>query len=164
MSDRNSEQNIRITEVRTYVPLSHHYADLLANMTASIELSSATVELWEIWRNKLRDDNAKQLIQRMVIILSRYLAHPEGRAFSLYQHTGKRDFYEISKKICNIRETLEPISVTARKPSELENVEAKLNQLAKNFRLEIQHLAKSETIEYSKQGVEKACTRYLKSR
>ena len=132
------------------MPLSHHYADLLANMTASIELCSAAVELWEIWLKRLKDDNAKQLVQRIIIILSRYLAHPEGRAFSLYQHTGKRDFYEISKKICSIRETLEMFSIIGHKPSELENIEAKLNQLAKNFRLEIHLLAKSETIEYSK--------------
>jgi hypothetical protein len=150
MPEDDVKKNIKIIEVRTYVPLSHHYADLLANMTASIELCSAAVELWEIWRNKLKDDNAKQLVQRMIIILSRYLAHPEGRAFSLYQHTGKRDFYEIHRKICNIRETLETFSITEHKPSELETIEAKLNQSAKNFRLEIQLLAKSETAEYSK--------------
>ena len=150
MSVSEIKKNIKITEIRTYVPLSHHYADLLANMTASIELCSAAVELWEIWRDKLRDENSKQLVQRMIIILSRYLAHPEGRAFSLYQHTGKREFYEIFEKISSIRRTLETFSITEHNPSELESIEGKLNQLARNFRLEIQLLAKSETIEYNK--------------
>jgi hypothetical protein len=150
MSEGKVKKNIKITEIRTYVPLSHHYADLLANMTASIELCSAAVELWEIWWGKLRDENSKQLVQRMIIILSRYLAHPEGRAFSLYQHKEKREFYEISEKISSIRRTLEAFSITECNPSELESVEAKLNQLARNFRLDIQLLAKSETIEYTK--------------
>jgi hypothetical protein len=150
MSESDIKKNIKITEIRTYVPLSHYYADLLANMTASIELCSAAVELWEIWRDKLKDENSKQLVHRMIIILSTYLSHPEGRAFSLYQHTGKRDFYEISEKIRSIRETLETFSITKHYPSELESIEGKLNQLARNFRLEIQLLAKSETIEYSK--------------
>jgi len=142
--------NIRITEIRTYVPLSHHYADLLANMVASLELCSAAVELWEIWRNKLKDENSKQLVQRMIIILAGYLAHPEGRAFALYQHKEKREFYEISKKIRIIRTTLGTFKVSEHNPSELESIERTLNQLAKNFRLEIQLLAKSETVEYSK--------------
>jgi len=60
--------NIKVTEIRTYVPISHDYADLLANLAASIELFSATVELWEIWLNKLGDENSKQLVQRMIII------------------------------------------------------------------------------------------------
>lgn len=150
MSESDTKKNIRITEVRTYVPLSHHYADLLANMVASIELCSAAVELWEIWLYTMKDDGTKGLVQRMVTIFSRYLVHPEGRAFSLYQHTSKRDFYEISEKIRNIRKTVEPFTLAERKPSELKNIEAKLNQLARNFRLEIQLLAKSETIEYDK--------------
>jgi len=150
MSESDIKKNIKITEIRTYVPLSHHYADLLANMAVSVELCSAAVELWEIWRDKLKDENSKQLVQRMIIILSRYLAHPEGRAFSLYQHSGKRDFYEIFEKIHSIREALEAFSITEHKPSELESIEGKLNQLAKNFRLEIQLLAKSETMEYGK--------------
>ncbi|MCW4047359.1 MAG: hypothetical protein NWE99_07350 [Candidatus Bathyarchaeota archaeon] len=145
-----SDKNIKVTEIRTYVPLSHHYADLLANMVASLELCFAAVELWEIWRDKLKDENSKQLVQRMIIILHRYLAHPEGRAFSLYQHNGKREFYEIFEKISSIRKTLETFLITEQKPSDLEGIGDKLNQLARNFRLEIQLLAKSETIEYSK--------------
>lgn len=86
----------------------------------------------------------------MIIILSRYLLHPEGRAFSLYQHKEKREFYEIFEKISSIRRTLEAFSITGHNPSELESIEGALNQLARNFRLEIQRLAKSETIEYSK--------------
>ena len=148
MSESAIKKNIKITEIRTYVPLSHHYADLLANLTASIELCSAAVELWEIWKDKLKDENSKQLVQHMIIILARYLAHPEGRAFSLYQHKGKREFYEISEKIRSIRATLETFLVNEHNPSELESIESTLNQLAKNFRLEIQLLAKSETIEY----------------
>lgn len=62
MSGSDIKKNIKITEIRTYVPLSHYYADLLANMTASLELYSAAVELWEIWRDKLRDENSKQLV------------------------------------------------------------------------------------------------------
>jgi len=148
MPESDIKKNIKITEIRTYVPLSHHYADLLANMVASLELCSVAVELWEIWRDKLKNEKSKQLVQRMIVILYRYLAHPEGRAFSLYQHTGKRDFYEISEKIRCIRETLEAFKVDEHNPSELESLESKLNQLARNFRLEIQRLAKSETIEY----------------
>jgi hypothetical protein len=150
MSESAIKKNIKITEIRTYVPLSHYYADLLANLTASIELCSATAELWTIWKDKLKDENSKQLVQRMIIILARYLAHPEGRAFSLYQHKGKREFYEISEKIRIIRTTVETFRVSEHDPSELESIEGMLNQLAKNFRLEIQLSAKSETIEYSK--------------
>ena len=149
MSESAIKKNIKITEIHTYVPLSHHYADLLANLTASIELCSAAVELWEIW-NKLKDENSKQLVQHMIIILARYLAYPEGRAFALYQHKGKREFYEISEKIRGIRENLEGFWVYAHNPSELEGIEGTLNQMARNFRLEIQLLAKSETVEYSK--------------
>jgi len=143
-------KNIKITEIHTYVPLSDDYADLFANLVASLELCSSTVELWEIWRDKLQDENSIQLVQRMIIILQRYLAHPEGRAFSLYQHNGKKEFYEISEKISSIRRTLEAFLITEHKPSELEAIADKLNQPARNFRLEIQFLAKSETIEYSK--------------
>ena len=150
MSESAIKKNIKITEIRTYVPLSHHYADLLANLTASLELCSAGVELWEIWRDKLRDENCKQLVQRMIIILSRYLEHPEGRAFALYQHKGKREFYEMSERIRSVRERLEAFSVTEHNPSELESIESMLNQLARNCRLEIQLLAKAETVEYSK--------------
>lgn len=71
--------NVRITEIRTYVPLSHHYADLLANMVASLELCSAAVELWEIWKKRLKDEHSKKLAQRMIIILSRYLEYPDAR-------------------------------------------------------------------------------------
>ena len=49
-------KNIKITEIRTYVPLSHDYADLFANLVASLELCAATVDLWETWREKLKDE------------------------------------------------------------------------------------------------------------
>jgi cell fate (sporulation/competence/biofilm development) regulator YmcA (YheA/YmcA/DUF963 family) len=145
-----AEKNVKITEMRTYVPLSHDYADLFANLVASLELCATTVDLWEIWRDKLKDENSKHLVQRMIIILSRYLAHPEGRAFVLYQHKGKREFYEMSERIRSIRERLEAFSLTEHNRSELENIESMLNQLARNCRLEIQRLAKAETVEYSK--------------
>lgn len=141
---------IKVTEIRTYVPVSHDYVDLLANVTASIELCSATEELWEIWLKDLKDEKSKLLLQRIVTITARYLNHPEGRAFSIYQYRGKHEFYEISQKIRAIRLATEPLKVDQNMPSELENFEGKLNQLAKNFRLEIQLLAKSETVEYSK--------------
>ena len=143
-------KNIKITEIRTYVPLSHDYADLFANLVASLELCAATVDLWEMWRNKQKDENSKQLVQRMIIILSRYLVHPEGRAFCLYQHKGKREFYEMVERIRSIRERLEAFSITDHSLSELESIQGMLNQLARNCRLEIQRLAKSETVEYSK--------------
>lgn len=92
----NRNKNVKITEIRTYVPLSHDYADLLANLVAALELCATTTELLEIWRNKLKDENSKQLVQRMIISLSRYLGYPEGRAFSLYQHRGKREFLEMT--------------------------------------------------------------------
>ncbi|MEM3578362.1 MAG: hypothetical protein QXX51_07975 [Candidatus Bathyarchaeia archaeon] len=92
----NRDKNVKITEIRTYVPLSHDYADLLANLVAALELCATTTELLEIWRNKLKDENSKQLVQRMIISLSRYLGYPEGRAFSLYQHRGKREFLEMT--------------------------------------------------------------------
>lgn len=38
-------------------PLSHDYADLFANLVASLELCATTIELWEIWKNKLKDEN-----------------------------------------------------------------------------------------------------------
>jgi hypothetical protein len=145
-----TKKNINITEIRTYVPLSHDYADLFANLVASLELCAATVDLWEIWRNKLKDENSTQLVQRMIIILSRYLAHPEGRAFCLYQHKGKREFYEMVERIRSIRERLEAFLMTENNRSELESIESMLNQLARNCRLEIQHLAKAETVEYTK--------------
>ena len=145
-----AHENIKVTEIRTYVPLSHYYADLLANLAASIELCSATAELWEIWLKKLKDENSKQLVKRMIIITARYLNHPQGRAFSIYLHTRKREFYEISEEIAKVKEALETFNTDDHKPSELESFVGKLDQLAKNFRLEIQHLAKSETIEYGK--------------
>lgn len=141
-------ERIKVTEIRTYVPLSHHYADLLANMAASIELCSAVIELWEIWQKKLRDENSKQLIERMLIITARYLNNPQGRAFWLYQHTNKREFYEISEKIRVLKEMLDKFQIDQHDPTELLTIKSKLNQLAENFRLEIQLLAKSETVEY----------------
>lgn len=142
--------NIKITEIRSYVPLSHHYADLLANLAASIELCSATTELWEIWSKTLKDENSKTLVQRMLTITARYLNNPQGRAFAIYVHTQKREFYEISEKIAKIKDDLEKFDMDNHKPSELVVFVGKLDQLAKNFRLEIQLLAKRETIEYSK--------------
>jgi len=141
-------KNIKITEIRTYVPLSHDYADIFANLVASLELCAATVELWEIWRDKLRDENSKQLIQRMIVILSRYSGYPEGRAFSLYQQKEKRAFLEMAKRVRSIRANLEVISVDEHNLSKLEKIEGKLNQLARNCRLEITRLAKTEIIEY----------------
>ena len=143
-----TRKNIKITEIRTYVPLSHHYADLFANFVASLELCAATVELWEIWRDKLKDENSKQLVQRMIVILSRYLGYSEGRAFSLYQHKEKREFLEMAERIRSIRTNLEAISLNEPNLSKLEKIEVKLNQLAKNCRLEITRLAETETIEY----------------
>jgi hypothetical protein len=141
-------KTVKITEVRTYTPLSHDYADLFANLVAALELCAATGELWEIWEDKLKDENSKQLLQRMIIILSRYLGYPEGRAFSLYQHRGKREFLEMAKEIRDIGKELETISINKNGLKSLERIEKKLNQLAKNCRMEIERLAKTETIEY----------------
>jgi len=44
---------------------------------------------------------------------------------------------------------LETISIGKRGLKRLERIEKKLNQLAKNCRMEIERLAKTETIEYS---------------
>jgi hypothetical protein len=139
---------VKITEVRTYTPLSHDYADLFANLVAALELCAATEELWEIWGNKLKDENSKQLLQRMIVILSRYLGYPEGRAFSLYQHRGNREFLEMAKEIRRIEKELETISINRQGLKKLEEIEKKLNQLAKNCRMEIERLAKTEVIEY----------------
>jgi len=139
---------VKITEVRTYTPLSHDYADLFANLVAALELCAATEELWEIWGNKLKDENSKQLLQRMIVILSRYLGYPEGRAFSLYQHRGNREFLEMAKEIRKIEKELETISINRQGLKKLEEIEKKLNQLAKNCRMEIERLAKTEVIEY----------------
>lgn len=139
---------MKITEVRTYTPLSHDYADLFANLVAALELCAATEELGEIWGNKLKDENSKQLLQRMIVILSRYLGYPEGRAFSLYQHRGNREFLEMAKEIRRIEKELETISINKQGLKKLEEIEKKLNQLAKNCRMEIERLAKTEVIEY----------------
>jgi hypothetical protein len=144
-----SKDNIKVTEVRTYTPLSHDYADLFANLVAALELCGAAEELWEIWEDKLKDENSKQLLQRMVVILSRYLGYPEGRAFSLYQHRRKREFLEMAKEIRAVEKELENISIDKQGFKSLERIEKKLNQLAKNCRMEIERLAKMETIEYS---------------
>ena len=71
-------------------------------------------------------------------------------AFAIYQHRGKREFYELSQKICRTKKSIEAFRLEERSPSELESIKGKLNQLAENFRLEIRLLARSETIEYSK--------------
>ena len=142
-------KTVKITEVRTYTPLSHDYADLFANLVAALELCGATEELWEIWEDELKDENSKQLLQRMIVIFSRYLGYPEGRAFSLYQHRGNREFLEMAKKIRDIEKELETISIDKQGLKRLERIEKKLNQLAKNCRMEIERLAKTETIEYS---------------
>jgi len=144
-----SKENIKVTEVRTYTPLSHDYADLFANLVAALELCAAAVELLEIWKDKLKDENSKQLVQRMVTILSRYLGYPEGRAFSLYQQRGKREFLIIAKELRGIEKELETISVDNQCLKRLEKTEKELNQLAKNCRMEIERLAKTEVIEYS---------------
>jgi hypothetical protein len=144
-----SKENIKVTEVRTYTPLSHDYADLFANLVAALELCAAAVELLEIWKDKLKDENSKQLVQRMVTILSRYLGYPEGRAFSLYQQRGKREFLIIAKELRGIEKELETISVDNKCLKRLEKTEKELNQLAKNCRMEIERLAKTEVIEYS---------------
>lgn len=141
-------KTVKITEVRTYVPLSHDYADLFANLVSSLELCATTIELWEIWKDKLKDENSKQLVQRMIIILSRYLGYPEGRAFSLYQQKNKLEFLEIAKEIRNIEKELETISIDKQGLKRLEKIEKRLNQLAKNMRMEIERLAKMEVIEY----------------
>ena len=145
----NRSKNVKITEIRTYIPLSHDYADLLANLVAALELCGATEELWKMWEDKLKDENSKQLLQRMIVILFRYLGYPEGRAFSLYQHRGKREFLEMAKKICDIKKELETISIDKQGLKMLERIERRLNQLAKNCRMEIERLAKTEVIEYS---------------
>jgi len=143
------KENIKVTEVHTYTPLSHDYANLFANLVAALELCGAAEELWEVWEDKLKDENSKQLLQRMIVILSRYLGYPEGRAFSLYQHRGKREFLEMAKEIRDIEKELEAISINKQGLKSLERIERKLNQLAKNCRMEIERLAKTETIEYS---------------
>jgi hypothetical protein len=145
----NRSKNVKITEIRTYIPLSHDYADLLANLVAALELCGATEELWKMWEDKLKDENSKQLLQRMIVILFRYLGYPEGRAFSLYQHRGKREFLEMAKKIRDIKKELETISIDKQGLKMLERIERRLNQLAKNCRMEIERLAKTEVIEYS---------------
>ncbi|MEM3623596.1 MAG: hypothetical protein QXR76_07505, partial [Candidatus Bathyarchaeia archaeon] len=76
------------------------------------------------------------------------LAYPEGRAFSLCQHKQKRAFLEIAEKIRSIEVKLNALSVNENNFSKLEEIERELNQLAKNCRLEIQRLAKTEIIEY----------------
>jgi hypothetical protein len=139
---------VKITEVRTYTPLSHDYADLFANLVAALELCAATEELWETWEGKLKDESSKRLLQRMILILSRYLGYPEGRAFSLYQHRGNREFLEMAKEIRRIEKELETISINRQGLKKLEEIEKKLNQLAKNCRMEIERLAKTEVIEY----------------
>jgi DNA repair ATPase RecN len=144
----NRNKSVKITEVRTYTPLSHDYADLFANLVAALELCAATEELWETWEDKLKDENSKRLLQRMIVILSRYLGYPEGRAFSLYQHRGKREFLEMAKAIRKIEKELETISIDKQSLKKLEEIEKKLNQLAKNCRMEIERLAKTEVIEY----------------
>jgi DNA repair ATPase RecN len=144
----NQNKSVKITEVRTYTPLSHDYADLFANLVAALELCAATKELCEAWKDKLKDENSKQLLQRMIVILSRYLEYPEGRAFSLYQHRGKREFLEMAKAIRKIEKKLETISIDKQSFKKLEEIEKKLNQLAKNCRMEIERLAKTEVIEY----------------
>jgi DNA repair ATPase RecN len=144
----NRNKSVKITEVRTYTPLSHDYADLFANLVAALELCAATKELCETWKDKLKDENSKQLLQRMIVILSRYLGYPEGRAFSLYQHRGKREFLEMAKAIRKIEKKLETISIDKQSFKKLEEIEKKLNQLAKNCRMEIERLAKTEVIEY----------------
>ena len=148
-TDSSDGRAVKITEVRTYIPLSHDYADLFANLVAALELCAATEELWEIWEDELKDENSKQLLQRMIVIFSRYLGYPEGRAFSLYQHRGNREFLEMAKKIRDIEKELETISIYKQGLKRLERIEKKLNQLAKNCRMEIERLAKTETIEYS---------------
>lgn len=102
---------VKVTEIRAYTPLSHDYADLFANLVASLELCATTIELWEMWKDKLKDENSKQLLQRMIIILSRYLGYPEGRAFSLYQQKNEREFLEIAEEIRNIEKELEKLSI-----------------------------------------------------
>ncbi len=84
----------------------------------------------------------------MIVILSRYLGYPEGRAFSLYQQENKREFLEIAEEIRNIEKELETISINKKGLKKLEKIERKLNQLAKNMRMEIEHLAKMEVVEY----------------
>jgi hypothetical protein len=144
------KKTVKITEVRTYTPLSHDYADLFANLVAALELCAATEELWEMWEDKLKDENSKQLLQRIIVILSRYLGYPEGRAFSLYQHRGRREFLEMAKEIREIEKELETVFINKNGFKKLERIGKKLNQLAKNCRLEIERLAKTETIEYSR--------------
>jgi hypothetical protein len=122
---------------------------LFANFVAALELCGAAEEPWEIWEDKLKDENSKQLLQRMIVILSRYLGCPEGRAFSLYQHRGKREFLEMAKEIRAVEKALENISIN-KHGLNLERIEKKLNQLAKNCRMEIERLAKTETVEYSR--------------
>jgi hypothetical protein len=153
MAKKNSsyeKKTVKITEVRTYTPLSHDYADLFANLVAALELCAATEELWEMWEDKLKDENSKQLLQRIIVILSRYLGYPEGRAFSLYQHRGRREFLEMAKEIREIEKELETVFINKNGFKKLERIGKKLNQLAKNCRLEIERLAKTETIEYSR--------------
>jgi hypothetical protein len=118
-------------------------------LVAALELCAATGELWEIWEGKLKGENSKQLLQRMIVILYRYLGYPEGRAFSLYQHRGNREFLEMAKEIRDVEKELETISIDKQCLKKLERIEKKLNQLAKNCRMEIERLAKTENIEYS---------------
>jgi len=73
---------------------------------------SATEELLEIWEDKLKDENSKQLLQHMIVILSRYLGYPEGRAFSLYQHKGKREFLEMAKELRAVEKSLKLFPLT----------------------------------------------------
>jgi hypothetical protein len=102
-TDSSDGRAVKITEVRTYTSLSHDYADLFANLVVALELCGATEELWGIWEDKLKDENSKQLLQRMIVILSRYLGHPKGRAFSLYQHGGTANFLKWRKKSATLK-------------------------------------------------------------
>ncbi|MEM1563729.1 MAG: hypothetical protein QW161_03540 [Candidatus Bathyarchaeia archaeon] len=67
--------------------------------------------------------NSKQLVQRIIIILSRYLGYPEGRAFSLYQQRNKREFLEIAEEIHSIEKEPETISIDKQGLKKLEKIE-----------------------------------------
>jgi len=105
-------KTVKITEVRTYTPLSHDYADLFANLVAALELCAATGELWEIWEDKLKDENSKQLLQRMIIILSRYWDIPKEEP-SAYTSIGENaNFLKWRKKYATLERSWKQFLLT----------------------------------------------------
>jgi hypothetical protein len=117
MKPSKSKKNIKVTEARTYTPLSHDYADLFANLVAALELCAATEELLEIWENKLKDENSKQLLQRMIVILARALdiwdiLREESSAYTSIG--GNANFLKWQRRFAMLKKSLKPFLLTNR--------------------------------------------------